>query len=44
MEAVRCPECGKKYGEHLEGGLLIIFCRECQKHQVIDRREAAVLK
>lgn len=34
---VRCPRCGKKYGEHFDG-LYVGFCEECQKLYVLDSR------
>ncbi len=38
---VRCPDCGKKYAEHLEGRM-VFFCRKCQESKEVDNR--AILK
>jgi len=40
---VRCPDCNKKYGEYLEG-VLVFFCRRCEKTVVLDTKEKSVIK
>jgi phage FluMu protein Com len=37
LREIRCPGCGKKLAEGLEGGILYVTCR-CGKSVVIDRR------
>ena len=43
LEEVRCPKCGKKFAEHLEGGVLVVWCRYCRKLFTIDRTPKAML-
>lgn len=40
---VRCPKCSKKLAEHLEGGLLLVWCRGCRQVVKVDRRVKATV-
>lgn len=40
-EAVRCPHCGLKFAESMEGGLLTVYCRRCAKTIILDKRVRA---
>ena len=44
MQAIRCPRCTKKLAEHLEGGLLLVYCRACREIVKFDKRIRATVK